>query len=426
MSLDEKLGIKESSARIPDELSAYCGDGQRRFLQRARRAGRRRSCLICSGFSGGALLFVGDGDGKVVLHIVTSLGLGLPVSWLKLISSLVRTVVPHIRVISAQLAVAMRRILRVMSGKVVQAVLRSSRMRVVVRVLVTRAYGSSQIAIVDLGVAVVGVRMLRIARSVVPGVQSGGRRVLMRCPASGTVEVCVVREAVERWQCMARVHLLLLRQVAYRASMGGGGVVPAGPVVRCIWRTLRTVGAGSRPAVMVPVLTVDTAIVVGREGGGWIRMVRMRIVWLMWILVGARVMLLLLMVLRIGDRARAVSGGVHRGTILPFMSLGKVVLHQELVLELLMSSRLLIRLGNAHCLCVPRGSTMRLSVRSRRVAHQVLSTSSRCSSGEPGSLRSLPDMMVHGATYGGMGHVGVGLMMVHLSLGQRINKGVAS
>lgn len=161
--------------------------------------------------------------------------------------------------------------------------------------------------------------------------------------------------------------------------------------MRCFGSTACAVRARRGPAITVSELSLIASIVSGRRAG-WVGMGKLMVVglrnWVVRVRRGVRVM-------RIGERTWAESGLVHRCTVLTLVCLGKLVLHQELVLELLVGARLRIRLRIAQRLCIPGSGSVGVCICCRRVAHHVLSTSSCCGSGEPRSLRSLPDVVVH-------------------------------
>lgn len=133
---------------------------------------------------------------------------------------------------------------------------------------------------------------------------------------------------------------------------------------------------------------------------------------------GVRV--LLSMVRKTGRAERRLIDG---STVLSFMRLSEVMLNQKLVLELLMGARLLVRLRGAGVLSVPRRSAMDLGISDRRIAHHLLSTSACCGRREPGSLRSLPDAMLH-RRHTGRNGVTVRLSVIQVCLPRWVDEGI--
>lgn len=169
---------------------------------------------------------------------------------------------------------------------------------------------------------------------------------------------------------------------------------------------------------MVAVLPIGVAVVTSSRSG-WVAMLGV-VVGMLSLMMVIRVGLDRL-VLRVRDRAGTVSRLIRMVcTVLTLLHLGKVMLHQKLMFELLMSARLLIRLRSTKGMCEPRSSAMHRSIAGRGVADHGLSTSSCSSSSKPRSLRRLPDLVLHAATHGRRWHVTVRLAMIHLRLSRRV------
>lgn len=124
------------------------------------------------------------------------------------------------------------------------------------------------------------------------------------------------------------------------------------------------------------------------------------------------------------ESRRAERRRVDGSAVLSFVCLGKMVLNQKLMLELLVGAGLLVRGGKtARSLRVPGRGCMRLRIAGGRVAHGLLSTSACGRGGQPWSLRGLPDAMLHGG-HVGWDHVPVRLAVVQVRLTGCIDKGI--